>query len=265
MKLVSLITTTYNLALNGLNTGREKMKSAWIALAAGVALLVSSSAQSQEITIRLANAASPPHPFYKAGEMWKEEVEKRSGGRIKVQYLHSRALGEDRQIIEGVMAATIDAAVCSTISMTVQAGRPEFDALQLPFLIPSYDVAAKIYSSSAAQKLLDSVSSAGLKGLSIFEGGQRHFLSSKGPIKTVADFAGQKTRVMNMPMHLEIWRKAGASPVGMNYGEIYTSLQTGIIDAVEINLSSLEFGALLGGGEVLYFHRAVLLARHADL
>ena len=62
---------------------------------------------------------------------------------------------------------------------------------------------------------------------------------------------------MNMPMHLEIWRKAGASPVGMNYGEIYTSLQTGIIDAVEINLSSFRVGALLGGGEVLYFHRAV--------
>lgn len=216
------------------------MKGLWLALAVGTALLANGSAHSQQITIRLANAASPPHPFYKAGEMWKDEVEKRSGGRVKIQYLHSRALGEDRQIIEGVMAGTIDATVCSTISMTVQAGRPEFEALQLPYLIPSYDVAAKVYSSPAADKLLDSVSSAGLKGLSIFEGGQRHFMSAKGPVRKVADFAGQKTRVMNMPMHLEIWRKAGASPVGMNYGEIYTGLQTGIIDAVEINLSSLE-------------------------
>ena len=49
--------------------------------------------QAQEITIRLANAASPPHPFYKAGEMWKNEVEKRSNGRVKVTYLHSRQLG----------------------------------------------------------------------------------------------------------------------------------------------------------------------------
>ncbi len=114
-------------------------------------------------------------------------MRKRSGGRVKIQYLHSRALGEDRQIIEGVMAGTIDATVCSTISMTVQAGRPEFEALQLPYLIPSYDVAAKVYSSPAADKLLDSVASAGLKGLSIFEGGQRHFMSAKGPVPKVAD------------------------------------------------------------------------------
>lgn len=216
------------------------MKLLFASVTTATLMLFGSVAHSQEFTIRLANAASPPHPFYKAGEMWKNEVEKRSNGRVKVLYLHSRQLGEDRQIIEGTADGSIDATVCSTISLTVLAKKPAFEALQLPYLISSYDTLAKVLTSPAAYALLDDLGTAGFKGLSLFEGGQRHFLSAKGPINSVDDFKGQKTRVMNMPMHLAIWRAAGAAPVGMNYGEIYTSLQTKVIDAVEINLSSLE-------------------------
>ncbi|HSF03690.1 MAG TPA: hypothetical protein VLA62_11800, partial [Solirubrobacterales bacterium] len=61
------------------------------AVAAALAL-VALDAEAQQIKIRLANAASPPHPFYKAGEMFKEGVEKGTGGKVEVQYLHSRQL-----------------------------------------------------------------------------------------------------------------------------------------------------------------------------
>lgn len=211
------------------------------ALATAAALTIAApGSDAQEFKIILANAASPPHPFVQAGQMWKDEVERRSGGRVEVQYLHSRQLGEDRQVIEGTMAGTIDATVCSTISFTVMVGKTSFEALQLPFLISSYDALAKVLTSDAAQALLDDLDTVGLKGLSLFEGGQRHYLSKKGPVRTIKDFTGLKTRVMNMPMHLAIWQAAGTSPIGMNYGEIYTSLETGVIDAVEINLSSLE-------------------------
>lgn len=217
------------------------MKLVAAALATATLLALGTGAHAQQtITIRLANAACDPHPFYKAGEAWKEEVEKRSKGRVKVQYLGCRALGEDRQIVEGTMAGTIDATVCATISLTVLAKVPAFEALQLPFLISSYDTLAKVLSSPAAAQLMDDLAPAGLKGITLFEGGQRNYLSSKGPVLTVEDFKGLKTRVMNMPLYLAIWNAAGASPVGMNYGEIYTSLQTHVIDAVEINVSSVE-------------------------
>jgi len=209
-------------------------------LAATVAAIAVPSAWAQEFKILLGTAASPPHPFYEAGRMWKEEVEKRSEGRVAVQYLHSRQLGEERPLFEGVLSGTVDAMVGSSISLTVFAGKPSFEALQLPFLISSYDNLAKVLSSDAAMALLADLDSAGLKGFSLFEGGQRHYLSTKGPVRTMAELAGLKTRVMNMPMHLAIWEAAGASPIGMNYGEIYTSLETGTIDGVEINVSSLE-------------------------
>lgn len=172
--------------------------------------------------------------------MWKELVEERSDGRVAVQYLHSRQLGEERPLFEGVLSGTVDVMVGSSISLTVFANKPSFEALQMPFLISSYDTQAKVLSSDAAMGLLEELDDAGLKGLSLFEGGQRHYLSTKGPVRTMEDLAGKKTRVMNMPMHLAIWEQAGAAPVGMNYGEIYTSLETGVIDGVEINVSSLE-------------------------
>lgn len=209
-------------------------------LSATVAIIAAAPAWAQEFKILLGTAASPPHPFYEAGRMWKEEVEKRSNGRVAIQYLHSRQLGEERPLFEGVLSGTIDAMVGSSISLTVFAGKPSFEALQLPFLISSYDTLAKVLSSDASMALLADLDSSGIKGYSLFEGGQRHYLSTKGPVRTMSDLAGMKTRVMNMPMHLAIWERAGAAPVGMNYGEIYTSLETGVIDGVEINVSSLE-------------------------
>ena len=92
--------------------------------------------------------------FYEAGRMWKEEVEKRSKGRVGIRYLHSRQLGEERPLFEGVLSGTIDAMVGSSISLTVFAGKPSFEALQLPFLISSYDNLAKILSSDAAMAWL---------------------------------------------------------------------------------------------------------------
>jgi tripartite ATP-independent transporter DctP family solute receptor len=211
-----------------------------LVLVAGLVLPAAGAAAQDKIKIILGNAASPPHPFYQAGLMWKEEVERLTDGRVEVDYLHSRQLGEDRQLIEGTMSGTIDATVFSTISLTVLAKKASFEALQLPFLISSYESLAEVLSSDAAQALLADLDDVNLVGVSLFEGGRRHFLTRDKPVRTIEDFRGVKTRVIGVPLHLEIWETAGAAPVGMNYGEIYTSLETGVIDGVEINVSSVE-------------------------
>lgn len=209
-------------------------------VAACLMVLVGTDAHSQKITIRLGNGASPPNPFYKLGEMWKAEVEKRTNGRVEVQHLHSRQLGEDRQLVESTMAGTIEATVLSTITLTVVAKKSSFEALQLPYLINSYDNEIKVLTSPAAQALLDDLATVGLKGIAYGEAGRRHFLSAKKPVRTLADMQGMKIRVIPVPLHLDIWKAAGTAPVGMGYGEIYTSLQTGVIDGVEINVTSVD-------------------------
>lgn len=213
---------------------RRSVLIAFVALA-----LASPLASAQTIRIRLANAANPPHPHVKAGEMWKALVEKKTGGKVEVQFFHSRQLGDDRQNLESTVAGTIDASLASTILIPLVVKKQSFDALQLPFLISSYDNLAKVFLSPAAQALLDDLDSAGLKGLSFAEGGLRHYLSARGQVAKLPDLKGLKTRIVPVPLHKAIWDATGASPIGMAYGEVYTSLQTKVIDAVEINVSSV--------------------------
>lgn len=202
--------------------------------------LANTAANAQQIKIRLAGAAAPSHPFSKGAEMWKQAVEKKTGGKVEVLLFLNRQLGDDRQVLEAAVAGTVDAALPSSVLFPLVVKKTSFDALQLPFMISSYDNLAKVFVSPGAQALLDDLSSAGLQGLALFEGGQRHFLSAKGPVQKIADFKGLKTRIVPVPLHKAIWDATGASPVGIAYGEVYTSLQTKVIDAVEINVSSVE-------------------------
>jgi tripartite ATP-independent transporter DctP family solute receptor len=190
--------------------------------------------------IRLAHATAESHPFHKHALMFKEAVEKKTGGRVQVEIFGNRQLGDDRQILEATVAGTIDASLASSVLYSLVVKKAGFDALQLPFLLSSYDNEAKLLTSPQAQALLDDLSSAGLKGLSIGEGGMRHFLNEKGPVVKAADFKGLKTRIVPVPLHKAIWEAIGVSPVGIAYGEVYTSLQTHVIDAVEINASSVN-------------------------
>lgn len=95
-------------------------------------------------------------------------------------------------------------------------------------------------TSEPAQKMLDSLDAVGLKGLGFGEAGQRHFLNRRGPVQEVADFKGLKTRIVPVPLHKAMWEKVESNPVGIAYGEVYTSMQTNVIDAVEFNISSVE-------------------------
>ena len=190
--------------------------------------------------VRIAYGTATTHPFHTFGVMFKEAVEKKSGGKLEVQLFPARQLCDDRQCLEGTVAGTIDASLVSTVLFPLVVKKPAFDALQMPFMISSYENFAKVATSPAVQALLDDLSSAGLKGLAVGEGGQRHFLSAKGPVQKIADFKGLKTRIVPVPLHKAMWEATGASPVGIAYGEVYTSLQTKVIDSVEINVSSVE-------------------------
>ena len=99
----------------------------------------------------------------------------------------------------------------------------------------------------------------------MFDVGQRHFVSVKGAVRKTADFAGLKTRIVPVPLHKEIWEAVGTTPIGLPYGEVYGALQTKVIDAVEINVSSMIGENLWEVGKHFtltghYFWPAVLVA-----
>jgi tripartite ATP-independent transporter DctP family solute receptor len=213
----------------------------FLALVAVVAaLLAAAPVQAETITVKLAHAASSSHPFNKLCEMFRDDVAKRTGGKVEVQIFGDRELGDDRQVLEATVAGTIDASLASSVLFSLVVKKPAFDALQLPFLISSYENLGKLLISPPAQAMLASLDSVGLKGLSFGEAGERHFLSSKGPVRKLEDFQGLKTRIVPVPLHKAIWEAVGAKPVGVAYGEVYASMQTKVIDAVEFNIASVE-------------------------
>lgn len=193
------------------------------------------AAWGAETTIDLGHVTQQSHPFHTGAVMFEEAVEDRSD--IDIEIYPARQLGDDKELLEGVRLGTVDAAI---ISSAIFGGTtPLMDALQLPFLIPSYDALADAFASPEGKALLDGLDEIGLKGLGYYEGGYRHFLTGKRLVRTLDDFQGQKTRVVPARLHLDIWEAIGVSPTPVAYGEIYTSLQTGVLDATEINVTSV--------------------------
>ncbi|MBZ8132426.1 TRAP transporter substrate-binding protein [Afifella sp. IM 167] len=211
---------------------------------AGAVLLLAGTAHAQEFTLKFGHAASSKHLFQTGLEDFAERVAANTDGRVKIEVYGDRQLGDDKQLLEGLQIGVIDGALVSSPTLPLVIGASAFDALQLPFVVDSYDELASVLAKPVGQELLDSLDAKKIKGLGYIEAGQRHFLSREKQVKTLADFAGQKTRIVPIPLHKATWEAIGVNTIGMAYGEVYSALETGTIDAVEINLSSIQSESL---------------------
>jgi tripartite ATP-independent transporter DctP family solute receptor len=248
--------------------GVHVMRKLLPALLLGAALALGAQAQAAEITVKIAHGASVKHPFNKLVELFKEAVERKTGGRVEVQIFGNRQLGGDVDVLKGARAGTIDGAFASSVLFPWIVKSQSFDALQLPFLVSSYENLATLMSSEIGMKMLATLDKIGLKGLSFGAGGQRNFLSTKGPVTRLADFKGLKTRIVPAKLHKAMWVAVGTNPTPVKYGEIYTALKTKLIDAVEINISSVESENLWENAKYLsrtghYFWPGVLVFNKA--
>ncbi|SME98626.1 tripartite ATP-independent transporter solute receptor, DctP family [Tistlia consotensis] len=201
-------------------------------------------AQAQDIVLKFGHAASSKHLFQTGLEIFAKKVAAKTGGKVEIEVYGDRQLGDDKQLLEGLQIGVIDGALVSSATLPLVIGASAFDALQLPFVVGSYGQLAKALGSPIGQRLLDTLEAKQIKGLGFIEAGQRHFLSRDKQISTLADFAGEKTRIVPIPLHKATWEAVGVNPIGLAYGEVYSALETGTIDAVEINLSSVQSESL---------------------
>lgn len=237
-------------------------------LIAAVVMSIGLPVMAAEQTLKFGHAASSTHLFHDGLEMFAEAVAEKTGGRVEIEIFGDRQLGDDKQLLEGVQLGTIDGALVSSPTFPLAAGAKAFDALQLPFLLSSYDQVGDALTSPVAQRMLDSLSDKGMKGLGFYEAGLRHFLTRDRQVETVADFQGLKTRIVPIPLHKRTWEAVDTNPVGMAYGEVYSGLETGTIDAVEINLSSIQSESLYQNAKHVtltghYFWPGVLVMNQA--
>lgn len=211
---------------------------------AGAALILAGPASAQEHTLKFGHAASSKHLFQTGLDIFAEKVAEKTDGNVKIEVYGDRQLGDDKQLLEGLQIGVIDGALVSAPVLPLVIGASSFDALQLPFVVGSYEELAAALGSPVGQQLLDTLDAKSIKGLGYIEAGQRHFLSKTKQVESLDDFAGQKTRIVPIPLHKATWEAVGVNPIGMAYGEVYSALETGTIDAVEINLSSIQSESL---------------------
>ena len=191
-----------------------------------------------EYEITIASTGTPTQPPTLASQDFMEYVETESNGCFQFELLDSSVLGSDSDILQQVMDGTllISGVGATTFSMYTDL----LEVLSLPFLIDSYDKEYAALQSDEYQAICDAVGEQlGIKILYTSENGIRHFATVDKPIYSMADLQGLKLRVPTSVILEEVLAALGASPVSINYNELYTSLQNGIIDGEEVNYSTL--------------------------
>jgi tripartite ATP-independent transporter DctP family solute receptor len=233
---------------------------------AAVFSVTSTMVCADPVTLRLGHAVFEQHPNHDTAVRFKEAVERLSNGDVAIEIFPSRQLGDVKELMEGVQFGTVDMTVNSSSALSTL--EPSIDAFQLPGVIPDYAGFAKLATSDSARAIMDTVEKHGMIALGLYDGGQRHFLTVKQPVESLADMKGLKTRVPPSRLFVDVWTAVGVNPTPMNYGEVYSALETGTLDAVEINLTSIEsekFSEVAGGVTLTghYFWPSFLLINKA--
>ena len=203
-------------------------------------MAASAAFAAPEYTIKVGYIGSDTHPTMQAMKVFAKDVDAGSKGKIKVELYPNAQLGGDRELCEGVQMGTIQMAIPSTSALAGFDKR--IQVLDLPYLFTTRKAAFDAVDGELGQKLNTYLSKKGFEVLGYQENGFRHVTNSKRPIKTPADLKGLKIRTMENPMHIAFFKELGANPTPMSWGELYTALQQGTVDAEENPYAMIDDG-----------------------
>lgn len=209
-------------------------------------LCASSLAQAQsKFVLKLAHSDSADMATSRKAVMadaFAREIKAKSGGRIEVQVFGAGALGGERELVEGVKNGFIQAGLASGVMANYF---PSAMVTDIPYLFTSDDVADKVMDGPFGQKLAaDFQAATGMHNLCFGEVGFRNFSSGKTAIHSPKDLAGMKIRVQETPLYVTEMKALGAQPTPIAFPELYTALQTGVVDGQENPVPTIIFAKL---------------------
>ena len=208
-----------------------------LAAAAAVTALMTASAMAQTV-LRSSDTHPDGYPTVDAVKYFGELVKERTQGRYSVEVYHSAQLGQEADTIEQVRSGVID---LNRVSMAPWNSLVPLTMIpSLPYLFTSPDHARKVMASEIGDEIAKGFDAHGVVVLAFYDGGSRSFYNSKKPVNTVADLAGLKFRVIQSDVFVDMVAALGATATPMPYGEVYSSIETGVIDGAENNFPSYE-------------------------
>lgn len=226
------------------------MKKIWVCFGSVLAVAFAANAWAADYTMKIgwAETADPMgHPASAAMHAFKDEVEKESGGRMEVQLYPTGQLGDAKSMLSQVKQGILQS--CASIPSGMIAGRyyKNLNMFDIPYLFDDNITAWRVLNPSTRffHDLSDDLArKTGIRPLAFFVEGQRHFTNNTRPITKVADLKGLKIRTMEVPAHMEMVRAFDASPTPISWLELYSSLQTGVIDGEENPISNILYAKL---------------------
>ncbi len=209
-----------------------------LAAAALVASAFAVSAASAQTVLRSAETHPDGYPTTEAVKYFGQLIEERTNGRYKVEVYHSAQLGQEADTIEQVRAGVID---LNRVSMGPWNGLvPETQIPSLPYIFRSPEHMRKVMLGPIGDEIAKGFEAHGVVLLTYYDGGARSFYNSIKPIESPADIEGMKLRVMQSDIFVDMVAAFGGTATPMPYGEVYSGIQTGVVDGAENNFPSYD-------------------------
>ncbi|MEW6359225.1 MAG: DctP family TRAP transporter solute-binding subunit [Planctomycetota bacterium] len=206
--------------------------------------LVIASCGREPGAIKLSLILDRNSDWYRGVAKWKELVEARSGGRLKIRIIENASLSNNNQRaeLEMVQSGALDASLESTILLTILDDR--FTVFSMPWLFKDHDAAEQVCDGPLGKRMLDLLGEKRLVGLAYGVNGFRQITNNQRPITKLEDLKHLKIRVPSIEMYISLFRHLGADPSQMNFGELFQALKQGTMHAQENPLSVIWAQAL---------------------
>ena len=184
-------------------------------------------------TIKLAHGLDTKHSVHIAMLKMSDDLYKLSNGTLKINVYPSQQLGTERECLELLQIGSLEMTKVS--AAVLENFAPKMKVLGLPYLFRDRTHTFNVLDGEIGQELLDDGIQFWLKGLGFYDAGSRSFYSKDKAINSPEDLIGLKVRVMESVSAMNMVRSLGGSPTPISWGELYTSLQQGVVDAAENN------------------------------
>ncbi len=207
------------------------------AAAFAAATLLAGSASAQTV-LRSSDTHPDGYPTVEAVKYFGELVKQRTNGRYSVEVYHSAQLGQEADTIEQVRSGVID---LNRVSMAPWNSLVPLTKIpSLPYLFTSPDHARKVMAGEIGDEIAKGFDQHGVVVIAFYDGGARSFYNKQKPVNSLADLKGQKYRVIQSDVFVDMVAALGATATPMPYGEVYSAIETGVIDGAENNFPSYE-------------------------
>jgi tripartite ATP-independent transporter DctP family solute receptor len=190
------------------------------------------------IVLKLAHGLDPSHPVHKGMVYMAERLAEKSGGAATIQIISGGVLGSEKDNVEQLGKGAL--AMTKVSAAAMESFIPEMAVFGLPYVFRDETHYWNVLNAPLGKQLLTMGDESGLRGLCYYDSGSRNFYTVAKPILTPDDLKGQKIRVMESRTAMDMIQVMGGAPTPISWGELYTSLQQGVVDGAENNPPSFS-------------------------